>query len=185
MLVATPYLALGHCTTMRLLRFLCVVLVLREVRAFSTALKGVFGRCYEMRPVTCGMASKHVQKLEAEALDNRLPAFVAAELSRALELLSCSESDEILVTFIQEQDCLEPDYIVMYRKTDNTPTVYTIDALLATKDAQFSINVVERMLRQFCDENRGHLQMYPLKRWCGGRYANAMMLERSMFNCDD
>ena len=134
---------------------------------------------YNMQPVTKAMATRYVNKVEADVVKKRLPDFVVTELCEARELFN-SESSE--VTFIREEGCLEPDYIVIYRKTGCTPTVYTIDALLVhgDKNVQMSVRVVERILQDFCLENRGYLQTYPLKIWSRGRYANAIMLERSL-----
>ena len=128
------------------------------------------------------MATSYVNKVEADVMKKRLPDFVAIELGQAREMFDSESNKDIEVSFIREEGCLEPDYIVIYRKTGCTPTVYTIDALLvhSDKNVQMSVRVVERILQDFCRDNRGYLQTYPLKRWSRGRYANAIMLERSL-----
>lgn len=133
-----------------------------------------------MNTVSKTMAYNYVSKLEADAVKKRLPGFVTREMAEARDLFSSSCAQEMLVTFIHEEGCLEPDYVLMYRKTGSTPTVYTVDALVVhgDKNVQMSIQAVERILQNFCYENRGFLQMHPLKRWSGGRYAKAMLLER-------
>ena len=148
----------------------------------STGISGRIGDHYRMEPVSRAVAYKYVKKLETNAINNDVPEFVATELSQARELFTCKKREEMLVTYINEDGSVEPDYVVMYRKTCNTPTVYTIEALLVNCDneVQMPIQVVERVLRHFCGEHRGHLQTYPLKTWSGGRYAKVMMLERSV-----
>lgn len=135
---------------------------------------------YKMNTVSRTMAYNYVKKLEADAIKKRLPGFVAQEMAQARDLFSRSSGQEMLVTFIHEEGSLEPDYVLMYRKTDTTPTIYTVDALIVNgdKNVQMSVRVVERILQHFCYKNRGYLQMHPLKRWSGGRYAKAMLLER-------
>ena len=155
----------------------------RDVLAFGSVVIG--GRpCdhYTMQPVTKATASTYVKKIEADAAKGRLPEFVANELGQARDLFNSDGSEDMQISFIREEGCSEPDYVVIYRKTQDTPTVYTIDALIVhgDKNVQMSVMVVERILRDFCRENRGYLQTYPLKRWSGGRYANAIVLERSV-----
>lgn len=164
--------------------FLSIVLhgMVGSLAFTSTGISGRVGDHYNMQPVSTAVAYNYVKKMETDAINNRKPEFVAMELSKARELFEPEQRGEVLATFIKEDGCLEPDYVVMYRKTCNTPTVYTIDALLVNcdKDVQMPIQVVERVLRYFCGENRGHLQTYPLKTWSGGRYAKVIMLERSV-----
>lgn len=134
-----------------------------------------------MQPVSQTTASKYVSKLGADAAERRLPDFVASELKEASNLFTCQEKQErMLVAFIGDKDQSEPDYVMMYRKTQSTPAVYTVDALLANavNEARMPIHIVERMLRVFCLKNRIHLQTYPLRTWCGGRYASALKLEK-------
>ena len=163
---------------MRFFGLLVSIVVLRDARAFSSATSGKFGRCYSLQPVSNNMAHNYVKKLEAEAVSKGLPAFVAKEMSQARELFK----RDVFVSFVQDEDCVEPDYVVVYRKKGSRPTVYTVDALLVNcdKDVRVSVRDVERMLRVFCEGNNGHLQLYPLKEWSGGRYANVMMLEKSV-----
>lgn len=170
---------------MRFLKFAMALLLhgVCNVLAFGSVVIG--GRLcdhYTMQPVTKATASSYVKKIEADAVKKRLPEFVAKELGQAQDLFNSDGSGDMQISFIREEGCLEPDYVIIYRKTGDTPTVYTIDALIVhgDKNVQMSVMVVERILRDFCRENRGYLQTYPLKRWSGGRYANAIMLERSV-----
>lgn len=170
---------------MRFLRFVFTLLLhrTRGAAAFgSIVFGGKLCEHYNMQPVTKAVATSYVNKVEADVMNKRLPDFVATELGQARELFSSEGFDDTEVTFIREEGCQEPDYIVIYRKTGCTPTVYTIDALLVhgDKNVQMSVRVVERILQDFCRENRGYLQTYPLKRWSRGRYANAIVLERSL-----
>ena len=137
---------------------------------------------YMIQPVSKATASTYVQKIEADVAKKRLPEFVATELGQAQDLFNSDTREDTLISFIREDGCLEPDYVVIYRKTGDTPTVYTIDALIVhgDKNVQMSVMVVERILRNFCRENRGYLQTYPLRTWSRGRYANAIMLEKSV-----
>lgn len=146
----------------------------------SPIITGALCDQYKMNTVSKTMAYNYVSKLEDDAVKKRLPSFVAREMAEAKHLFTSSCAHEMLVTFIQEEGCLEPDYVVLYRKTASTPTIYTVDALIVhgDKDVQMSIQAVERILQNFCYENRGFLQMHPLKMWSGGRYAKAMLLER-------
>lgn len=156
------------------LLFVCVGLI------GSSAFNGSICGKYKMQPVSNTIAYNYVSKLEADAQKNRLPAFVASELNEARDLFKCKEKRGMLVSFIREKDRPEPDYVIMYRKTKRTPAVYTVDALIVNtdKEAQMSIRMVERILRGFCCRNSGLLQTYPLKTWCGGRYATAMRLDK-------
>ena len=165
------------------LNFAMTLLCVCEVLAFgSVVIGGRLCEHYTMQSVTKAAASTYVKNVEADAAKRRLPEFVAAELGKAQDLLNSDASEDMLISFIREEGCLEPDYVIVYRKTADTPTVYTIDALLVhgDKDVQMSVMVVERILRDFCRENRGYLQTYPLKSWSGGRYAKAITLERSV-----
>lgn len=165
---------------MSLQRLLKLLLVCFGISG-SSAFDGSFCGKYKMQPVSTSTAYKYVSKLEADAERRKLPGFVASELNGARDLCDCKEKEErMLVTFIRDDNHSEPDYVIMYRKTECTPAVYTVEALIVNTDseAQMSIGMVERVLRVFCRSNNGYLQTYPLKTWCGGRYATAIRLDK-------
>jgi len=168
---------------MRLVGLLLLFHCVRNAFAFGSVL--IAGRLCEqftMQPATKATAKMYIKKIEDDAAKRRLPEFVSTELQQARQLLHSHGDKDMQISFIQEKGCLEPDYVVMYRKTRGTPTVYTIDALVVhgDKNVQMSLMVVESILRDFCQANRGYLQTYPLKRWSGGRYARAIMFEKSI-----
>jgi len=164
----------------RLSKLVLVFFSILGSSAFNGSICGNYGK-YNMQPVSTTKAYDYVSKLEADAEGRKLPGFVSSELNEARDLCGCKEKREsMLVSFICDNNNSEPDYVIMYRKTACIPAVYTVEALIVNtdKEAQMSTSMVERVLRVFCRSNNGYLQTYPLKTWCGGRYATAIKLDK-------
>lgn len=147
----------------------------------SFPISGRVGQHYKMHSVSRTFAYSFIKKREMESINKDDNMFVISELNEAREMCRSREGSDTFVTFMHENGSREPDYILFYRKTNDTPTVYTIESLLCNNDnnVQMSLGVVEKVVRSFCQDHRGHLQIHPLKTWSNGRYLKAMLLERS------
>lgn len=148
----------------------------------SFPITGDVGPNYSMYAVPRSAAYEYIKKVEIKSISRNEEKFVVDELSEAREVCRSRSHGDTFVTFINEKGCEEPDYVILYRKTRDTPTVYTIDHMLVNseKKVQMSIGVLEKVVRDFCGDHRGHLQTYPLKTRSSGRYFNAMRLEKSL-----
>lgn len=143
---------------------------------------GCAGVKYRVNEVTQGVAHQYVKGALINSIERNDERFVVDELNKVREACGSALNKETFVAFINEKGYDTPDYVILYRKTCHTPTVYTIDSMLVTseKKVEMSMDVVEKALRKFCDEHRGYLQLYPLKRWSSGRYMKAISLEKSV-----
>jgi len=157
------------------------------VNGFSSApITGPVGEHYNMYAVPRQTAYKMLKTMEIDGLVANTPGKILDEIHVSREM--CRDYDcwkELFVTIIKENDKKKPEYIITYRKTEPTvrrPTVYTIETMLVNTEItpNLSMSNVLDLLESFCKNNRGYLQIYPLKNWANGRYFSGITLERSM-----
>ena len=147
---------------------------------------GVIGDHYTMHAVPRSIAYKMIKNMEVAGLVADSPKHVIDELHECRDI--CRDYDnyeEMCISIIKENDKKNPEYTMLYRKTKpngGRPTVYTIEALLLNSEDKTNLSILNvfDILDLFCENNRAYLQIYPLKKWAGGRYHNCLTLERSM-----
>ena len=63
--------------------------------------------------------------------------------------------------------------------SDSLPKVYTIEALFRGEEEPVisSLHILT-ILDQMVTDRKGHFQVYPLKKWSGGRYIKEMTIEK-------
>ena len=148
------------------------------VTSFSITLSGPVNDKYNMYAVPRSISYSYIKKTQIEYLQKDAPSNLLLELNSAREMCRGEENEDVYVTFIKDVRDNDPDYTILYRKTMNIPTVYTIEAIVAGKNPKISLANVEDILNKFCKDNRGYLQTYPLKIW-SKRLFNTISLEKS------
>ena len=152
----------------------------------GSPLSGVIGNDYTMHSVERGIAYKLIKNMEVDSLVSDAPTSIIDEFRSCREMCRDTEKySDLHISIIKENNTKKPEYTLLYRKT--TPkgrniTIYTIEAMLlnSQENTNLSILNVFDILDVFTAENRGYVQIYPLKKWAGGRYYNCLALERSM-----
>ena len=149
-------------------------------------LSGVISEHHTMHSVERGIFYKMIKNMEVASLVSDAPKHVVDELHECREMCRDTEQfPDLCFSIILENGKKIPDYIFAYRK--KTPkgrniTIYTIEAFLLNSQEKPDISILNvfDILDVFTSENRGYVQLYPLKNWRNGRYYSCLLLERSM-----
>jgi len=147
---------------------------------------GVIGDHYTMHDVPRNTAYKLIRNMEVDSLVSDAPKHVIDEIHEFRNMcLDTEKYDDLCVSIIKENDKKKPEYTLLYRKEvpkGKNITIYTIEAMLlnSQENTNLSILNVFDILDVFCENHRGFLQIYPLKKWAGGRYHNCLTLEKHM-----
>ena len=152
----------------------------------SPAIHGPVGDHYNMYAVPRHTAYKMLKTMEIESIVANSPGQSLDEIHLSREM--CRDYDKwenLFISVIKENDKKKPEYVLLYRKSKPTarkPTVYTIESMIVNTEISpnLSMSNVLDILESFCKNNRGYLQVYPLKNWSKGRYFSGIALERSM-----
>jgi len=152
----------------------------------GSPLSGVISDHHTMHSVERGTAYKLIKNMEVASLVADAPANIIDEFRNCREMCRDTEQfPDLCFSIILENGKKIPEYIFAYRQ--KTPkgrniTIYTIEAMLLNSQEKTDISILNvfDILDVFTSENRGYVQLYPLKNWANGRYYNCLSLERSM-----
>lgn len=142
-------------------------------------LNGPVGPNLVAQSVPVHIAYKYMKKYQILEIVVDGPPSVCSELDSVREMLRSPTNKDLQASFLMAEDPYEHLFTIVYRMNDKFPKVYTVEALVRTPNNKNSISVteMEKMLKQMCDNRKGHLQMHGIKRFAGGKYHKEKYLE--------
>lgn len=146
-------------------------------------LSGPVGEHLHLRTIPRSMAYKYIRGTQIEYIKQDCSRAILDEMNDARELLRDPRSKDWYVSVVVPKSTNRNTFMVVYRSNDRFPTCYTVEAVIrnhAIEPGEGSMSIVDlqNILDQVVKARRGHLQMYPLKTWAGGRYSKELEVEK-------
>ena len=142
-------------------------------------MSGPAGKNLNVFAVPNRIGFQYIQRCQIEAIKKNLPKDICSELDSARELIRGEVKEKLHVSFLTAKNADKNLFTIIYRMSDRIPKVYTIEALFrGEEEPTVSSLQILTILDQMVTDRKGHLQIYPLKKWSGGRYINEMTIEK-------
>jgi len=145
----------------------------------SHILSGPAGKNLNVFAVPNKIGFQYIQRCQIEAIKKNRPKDICSELNNSRELIRGEGKEKLHVSFLTAKNADKNLFTIIYRMSDTLPKVYTIEALFRGEEEPLisSLDILT-ILDQMVTDRKGHLQIYPLKKWSGGRYMNEMHIEK-------
>lgn len=142
-------------------------------------LSGSVGKNLNVFAVPNKIGFQYIQRCQIESIRKNDPIGICSELDNTRELLRGEHKEKLHVSFLKEKNSEINLFTIIYRMSEGLPIVYTVEAVVRNNDfpGVSSLSVLT-ILDQMVTDRKGHLQLYPLKKWSSGRYINEMYIEK-------
>lgn len=129
------------------------------------------------------MAYKYIRGTQIEYIKQDCSKAILDEMNDARELLRDPSTKDWHVSLLVPNPTNRNTFMVLYRMNNRFPACYTIEAVIRNhaiepRNGSMSVMDLQKILEQTIRERMGHLQLYPLKTWAGGRYMKELEVEK-------
>lgn len=161
--------------------FVCGILffLVGKVSAFKPpVLDGFVGPDLRIVSVSRRSAFNHIKQCQLTQLGRNAPPHICRELDVAREMLRDPSRDDEHAAFLSPRLSNQVLFTIVYRIRERRPHVYTLEAIVREPESDIRSSDVQHVVHQIVAQNTGFLQLYPLKSWASGRYAQESYLEK-------
>lgn len=163
----------------------CFVSFVSSVLSFTPTpiLSGPVGENLRLKAIPRSIAYKYIRGTQIEYIKQDCSRAILDEMNDAREILRDPKSEDWHVSVVLPNATNRNTFMIMYRMNNKFPACYTVEAIIRNHviepgNGSMSVMDLQIILDQMMKERRGHLQLYPLNTWAGGRYLKELELEK-------
>lgn len=156
-----------------------------RVRSFTPTpvLSGPVGEHLRLKAIPRSIAYKYIRGTQIEYIKQDCSRAILDEMNDAREILRDPKSKDWHVSVVLPNATNRNTFMIMYRMNNKFPACYTVEAVIRNHviepgNGSMSVMELQNILDQMMKQRRGHLQLYPLNTWAGGRYLKELELEK-------